>query len=138
MDVASTDQFVIHPSVICRELSGETVLLNLESGVYYGLDAVGTRVWQLLMQGCTIASVRDTMIEEYDVAPDVLNADVMRLVGELRDRDVIVAAHGGADRKAQAVGFRLETFRQLLGISIPKEKPICELAQSIFETFVGN
>jgi hypothetical protein len=89
MDVASTDQFVTHPSVICRELSGETVLLNLESGVYYGLDAVGTRVWQLLMQGCTIASVRDTMIEEYDVAPDVLNADVMRLVGELRDRGIV-------------------------------------------------
>jgi hypothetical protein len=89
MDVASTDQFVIHPSVICRELSGETVLLNLESGVYYGLDAVGTRVWQLLMQGCAIASVRDTMIEEYDVAPDVLNADVMRLVGELRDRGIV-------------------------------------------------
>ena len=55
MDVAPTDQFVVHPSVICRELSGETVLLNLESGVYYGLDAVGTRVWQLLMQGRTIA-----------------------------------------------------------------------------------
>jgi len=89
MDVASTDQFVIHPSVICRELSGETVLLNLKSGVYYGLDAVGTRVWQLLMQGCTIASVRDTMIEEYDVAPDVLNADVLRLVGDLRDRGIV-------------------------------------------------
>jgi len=89
MDVASTDQFVIHPSVICRELSGETVLLNLESGVYYGLDAVGTRVWPLLMQGCTIASVRDTMIEEYDVAPDVLNADVLRLVGDLRDRGIV-------------------------------------------------
>ena len=89
MDVASTDQFVIHPSVICRELSGETVLLNLESGVYYGLDAVGTRVWQLLMQGSTIGSVRDTMIEEYDVAPDVLNADVLRLVGDLRDRGIV-------------------------------------------------
>src|SRR4026207_312616 len=89
MDVASTDQFVIHPSVICRELSGETVLLNLESGVYYGLDAVGTRVWQLLLQGCTIGSIRETMIAEYDVAPDVLNTDVMRLVGELRDRGIV-------------------------------------------------
>ena len=89
MDVASTDQFVIHPSVICRELSGETVLLNLESGVYYGLDAVGTRVWQLLMQGSTIASVRDTMIEEYEVAAQVLHADVTRLVGELHDRGIV-------------------------------------------------
>jgi coenzyme PQQ synthesis protein D (PqqD) len=89
MDVASTDQFLVHPSVITRELSGETVLLNLESGVYYGLDTVGTRVWQLLTQGRTIASVCDTMIEEYDVAAQVLHADVMRLVGELHDRGIV-------------------------------------------------
>jgi hypothetical protein len=89
MDVASTDQFLVHPSVITRELSGETVLLNLESGVYYGLDTVGTRVWQLLTQGRTIAGVCDTMIEEYDVAAQVLHADVMRLVGELHDRGIV-------------------------------------------------
>ena len=89
MDVASTDQFAVHPSVLCRELSGETVLLNLESGVYYGLDAVGTRVWQLLVEGRTIAGVCDAMLDEYDVAPDVLNDDVVRLVGELRERGIV-------------------------------------------------
>ena len=89
MDVAPSEQFVVHPSVITRELSGETVLLNLESGVYYGLDAVGTRVWQLIMQGRTIASVCDTMIEEYEVAAQVLHADVTRLVGELHDRGIV-------------------------------------------------
>jgi len=89
MDVAPSEQFVVHPSVITRELSGETVLLNLESGVYYGLDGVGTRVWQLLTQGRTIASVCETMIEEYEVAPDVLRDDVSRLVGELRERGIV-------------------------------------------------
>ncbi len=89
MDVAPTDQLAAHPSVICRELSGETVLLNLESGVYYGLDTVGTRVWQLLMQGCTIAAVCETMAEEYDVASDVLRDDVMRLVGELHEQGIV-------------------------------------------------
>jgi hypothetical protein len=89
MDVAPADQFAVHPFVIARELSGETVLLNLESGIYYGLDAVGTRVWQLLMQGRTIASVCETMIDEYDVAPDVLRGDVARLVGELRERGIV-------------------------------------------------
>jgi hypothetical protein len=41
------------------------------------------------MQGRTIASVCDTMIEEYAVAPDVLRADVTRLVGELCDRGIV-------------------------------------------------
>ena len=90
MDVAQPDQFVVHPSVITRELSGETVLLNLESGVYYGLDAVGTRVWQLLQQGRTIAEVCEVMVEEYDVERDVVNDDVSRLVGELRERGIVM------------------------------------------------
>jgi hypothetical protein len=89
MDVAPTEQFAVHPSVIARELSGETVLLNLESGIYYGLDAVGTRIWQLLVQGCTIAGVCETMVEEYDVAPDLLREDVVRLVGDLRERGIV-------------------------------------------------
>jgi hypothetical protein len=89
MDVAPTEQFAVHPSVICRELSGETVLLNLVSGVYYGLDSVGTRVWQLLVEGRTIAGVCETMLQEYDVAPDVLQDDVVRLVGELRERGIV-------------------------------------------------
>jgi hypothetical protein len=89
MDVAPTDQFAAHPSILCRELSGETVLLNLESGVYYGLDAVGTHVWQLLLQGRTIADICDTLIDDYDVAPDVLRDDVVRLVGELRERGIV-------------------------------------------------
>ena len=97
MDVAPTDQFAVHPSVLCRQLSGETVLLNLESGVYYGLDPVGTRVWQLLLQGQTIAGICGTMIDEYDVAPDVLRDDVVRLVGELRERGIVTpreSVHG--------------------------------------------
>ena len=90
MDVVPAGQFTVHPSVICRELSGETVLLNLESGVYYGLDAVGTRVWQLLQQGKTIDGVCDVMLEEYDVTPDVLRHDVFRLVSELRERGIVL------------------------------------------------
>ena len=89
MDVAPTDQFTVHPSVLCRQLSGETVLLNLESGIYYGLDPVGTRVWQLLLQGQTIADICGTMSDEYDVAPDLLRDDVVRLVGELRERGIV-------------------------------------------------
>jgi hypothetical protein len=89
MDVAPTEQFAVHPSVICRELGGETVLLNLVSGIYYGLDFVGTRVWQLLVEGRTIAGVCEAMLEEYDVGPEVLHDDVVRLVGELCERDIV-------------------------------------------------
>ena len=89
MGVALTDRVTIHPSVICRELGGETVLLNLESGVYYGLDSIGTRVWQLL-QDHTPGEVCAIMIGEYDVSADVLENDVVRLVHELSEKGLLL------------------------------------------------
>jgi hypothetical protein len=83
-------KLAIHPSVVFRELDGEAVLLNLDSGVYYGLDAVGTRVWILVAEHGTARGVCDQMEREYDVSPDVLARDVERLIGELREKGLLV------------------------------------------------
>ena len=82
----------MHPSVVFRELDGETVILNLDSGVYYGLDAVGTRIWSLLLEHGTTRAVCEQMEREFDVAPEVLEQDVRRLVGELCDKGLLVSA----------------------------------------------
>jgi hypothetical protein len=84
----------INPSVIYRELSGEVVLLNLQSGVYYGLDTVGSRIWQLLMESRGLDEVCAIMLDEYDVDPDTLQADVETLVGELSDKGLVMVASG--------------------------------------------
>jgi len=84
----------INPSVIYRDLAGEVVLLNLQSGVYYGLDTVGSRVWQLLMESRGLDEVCAIMLDEYDVDPDALRADVKRLVGELSDKGLVMVASG--------------------------------------------
>jgi hypothetical protein len=85
-------RFVVNPSVVFRELDGEAVLLNLDSGVYFGLDAVGTRVWTLLLEHGATEPVCAQMEREYDVARDELERDVRRLVHELRQKGLIVAA----------------------------------------------
>lgn len=87
-------RIAINPTVIYRELSGEVVLLNLQSGVYYGLDSVGSRVWQLLMESRGIDDVCATLLNEYDVSADALRADVERLVGELTDKGLVIVASG--------------------------------------------
>jgi precorrin-6B methylase 2 len=80
----------VHPSVLSRELAGETVLLNLESGVYYGLDAVGTRAWNLLAEERTLADVCTIMLEEFEVAHDTLQQDLTMLVRELCEKQLLV------------------------------------------------
>jgi hypothetical protein len=85
-------RYQVNPSVVFRELDGETVLLNLDSGVYFGLDAVGTRVWTLLLEHGTTGPVCERMEQEYDVEPEALERDVHRLVRELHQKGLILAA----------------------------------------------
>jgi len=68
---------------VFRELEGESVLLNLETGMYYGLDAVGTRAWQLAAVDGSLRAVRDALVEEYDAAPDVIERDLLSLADAL-------------------------------------------------------
>jgi len=90
-----TDRFRVNESVVFRELDAEAVLLDLESGVYFGLDAVGTRVWTLLLEHGTPEQVCARMLEEYDVSPEILREDVLRLVGELAGKGLVVADSAG-------------------------------------------
>jgi len=90
MTVTPTERVSAHPSVIGRDLAGETVLLDLHSGVYYGLDAIGTRMWNLLMDRRTLDEACAIMAGEYDVAADVLVRDLRDLLGELLERGLVV------------------------------------------------
>jgi len=68
---------------VFRELEGESVLLNLETGMYYGLDEVGTRAWQLAAADGSLRAVRDALAEEYDAEPAVIEHDLLTLAEAL-------------------------------------------------------
>ncbi len=72
-----------------REVADELVILSLESEEYFGLDPVGTRIWQLLATEATLQDVLDAMLDEYDVDEATLAGDVETLVSELTSRRLI-------------------------------------------------
>jgi len=76
-------------NIVSRELEGEAVMLNLESGAYFGLDQVGTRIWALIQEHGSLHKVLEVMQSEYDVAPDILQYDLLRLVDELRGKGLV-------------------------------------------------
>jgi hypothetical protein len=82
------------PEVLFRDLTGEGVLLNLKSGRYYGLDAVGTRVWQMLMEGRTLPAAVTQLLREYDVSRDKLEADIASFVEALERHGLVVRSPG--------------------------------------------
>ncbi len=71
-------------------MGDETVILNLESGTYYGLDPVGAPMWQLLGEGKSLGEVCEIMLEEYDVPRERLEEDLLKLAGELAKNRLIV------------------------------------------------
>ena len=74
---------------IASAVGNETVILQLKNGAYFGLDAVGTRIWELLKEGCSPAAICARMGDEFDVAPEVLEADVRRLLAELEGNEIV-------------------------------------------------
>jgi len=65
---------------VFRDLQGELVLLNLTTGVYFGLDQVGTRIWHLLQEHRHLQSVLDRMVQEYEVAEARCREDLLKFV----------------------------------------------------------
>ena len=75
--------------VLSESLNDETVLLDMSSGLYFGLSPVASRYWQLLGEGATTAAARSTILDEFDVTPEVLDSDLDSLLAELESKKLI-------------------------------------------------
>jgi hypothetical protein len=84
-----TDKLTIPTQVMARAVGDETVILDLASGTYYGLDPVGARMWQLMADGQPLAAICDTLLDEYEVTREALEGDILRLTEELRAKGLV-------------------------------------------------
>lgn len=77
--------------VVFRELDGEAVLLNLQSGIYFGLDAIGTRIWQAIDRRDSLPAIVTTLVTTYDVDRATAERDLRRLVAQLVDSGLLTS-----------------------------------------------
>ena len=92
MPLTLDDAVAPSDDVVFRELDGEAVLLNLETGIYFGLDAVGTRVWQLAVEHGSLRAVKDGLLREFDADDPVVEQDLLRIGEALIDKGLWVRA----------------------------------------------
>jgi hypothetical protein len=83
MELSLQDSVAIPEDVLFRELDDEAVLLNLKTGVYFGLNPAGLRIWQLLAAGSSLHRVLETLNDEYEVDREVLEQDLLSLCRRL-------------------------------------------------------
>jgi hypothetical protein len=72
------------------DLDGEAAILNLKSGIYFGLNPVGTRIWNLLKENPrTLGEIRETILGEYEVGFEQCDGDLRALVGQLKEHRLV-------------------------------------------------
>ena len=94
MDIPFGMKASVSPDVLIQELQGESVLLNIRTGRYFGLDDVGTRMWAVLTTAESLQAAYDTLLAEYEVDGQRLERDFRTLVGNLVEHG-LVEVHGG-------------------------------------------
>lgn len=89
-NISLTSRFALSSQAMAREIGGEIVILDLANGIYFGLDPVGARIWQLMDGIRTLAEICEIMLEEYDVAKEILERDTVTLAVELAAQKLII------------------------------------------------
>ena len=94
MTISFSDRVTVPDDVLISQLQEESVILNLDSERYYGLDDVGTRFLSILTTSESIEAAYDRLREEYEVDPQVLRKDLLALVKKLIEQGLIEISQG--------------------------------------------
>ena len=78
--------------VIAKMVGSEMVLLDYDRGIYYGLNPVGARMWQLMAEGATMEQIVEVLAGEYEVAAATLAGDLDALLRDLEAKELVQAA----------------------------------------------
>jgi len=89
MSVSFNQRVKLPDDVLISDLEGESVILNLKSERYYGLDNVGTRFLTLLSTSESIEQAFETLLAEFDVEADTLRLDLTNLLVDLREQGLV-------------------------------------------------
>ena len=90
MTISFSDRVTVPDDVLISNLQDESVILNLDSERYYGLDDVGTRFLSVLTTSDSIETAYERLRHEYDVDPQVLRADLIALIDNLIDQGLLI------------------------------------------------
>ena len=89
MQITPDTIVVAAPHQVSSRIDDEAALLNLETGVYYGLDAMGAYIWQWLAEPISVRVLQQRLLEDYDVDPSIIEADLYDFLRSLLSAGLI-------------------------------------------------
>lgn len=76
--------------LLFNEVDGEVVMLSIENGEYYGMDQVGSRIWELIEQPIKIKELVACLIQEYKASEEICTTDLLSFISKLRDKKILI------------------------------------------------
>lgn len=81
-----------NPEMISADMDGEMVMMSIENSAYYGLNAVGSELWDAMENPVSVTALCDRVTEKFDIDLASCKVDVMELLTDLRERDLVQLA----------------------------------------------
>lgn len=88
-DVTTNSRVVVSHEQVSCDLDGEAAILNLATGVYFGLDAVGASIWQRMQQPVRVGALCAALMEEFDVDAVTAETDLLNFLTEMRNEGLV-------------------------------------------------
>lgn len=89
MEISFSSRIAVPADTLINKLGDESVLLNLTSEAYFGLNESGTRMWHVLVESPSVSDAYDTLLREYDVDPETLKQDLLTFVSSLVEQQLV-------------------------------------------------
>lgn len=93
MAISFSDRVTVPDEVLISNLQDESVILNLNSERYFGLDNVGTRMFSVLSESNSIEAAYERLLAEYDVDPQLLRSNLTALIENLLQQGLVTLDH---------------------------------------------
>jgi hypothetical protein len=91
MAYSQTDTIKISDTVLSSQLGDESVILDHQHGLYFGLDGVGSFVWEKIQEKeMTVAEIKEAVLEEFDTDEATANTDIEALLEQLKEENLIL------------------------------------------------
>ena len=88
-ELSRSSTIVVSKDVVSCDLGGETAMLDMKEGVYYGLNEMGTIIWEFIQEPVTIQEIVDNILEEYEVDEETCFADLVELIEQMVENKLI-------------------------------------------------
>jgi hypothetical protein len=87
--ISKNSVVVVSPDQVSSDLAGESVILNLKNGTYYGLNEVGNTIWQLIQEPKAVSDICESILQEYDVDSQTCENEVQALLVDLLNAQLV-------------------------------------------------